>query len=88
MNKIKYMNNQTVKNTTCFKVHSDNSTNCNRTNCRHWINCSEYVNCSLIAADSGPITLEKTGEILGGLSRMRICQLERKIKNKIKSIIL
>jgi DNA-directed RNA polymerase sigma subunit (sigma70/sigma32) len=43
----------------------------------------KYLNCSLIASEEGPLTLQEIGDCFG-LSRMRICQIEKGIFKKIR----
>ena len=77
-----------VLNVTCFKFHSDNKINCKNQKCRQWINYTNGSNCTILTAKNGPVTLETIGEILGGLSRMRICQIQNDIEDKIRTTIL
>ena len=79
MNKIK-----TKK--ACFDVHKRLELKCQNRECRQWMECGEKFNCSLIAASEGPMTLQAIGD-LHGLTRMRICQIEKTAINKIKNII-
>ena len=63
---------------------------CNKNNCRYWINKKDSNNCCLIVVKEQPnLTLEEAGNIFG-VTRMRICQLEKKaiekLKDKLKSI--
>lgn len=69
---------------TCFSVHIKANVDCQRTKCQHWINHPEGHNCVMIAAQNGPHTLQKIGEIYG-LTRMRICQIEKNIFERIKN---
>jgi hypothetical protein len=80
--KLKIVNQFSTK-TTCFQVHQENNVDCNKEKCNNWINCSRYNNCSIIAAKSGPKTLEEIGEIFN-LTRMRICQIEKNVSKKLK----
>ena len=77
---------ETMKNITCFKVHADCKVNCRKKSCRHWVKSKIYFNCSIIAAKNGPMTLQKIGDIYG-LTRMRICQIEKSAIKKIKALI-
>jgi DNA-directed RNA polymerase sigma subunit (sigma70/sigma32) len=43
------------------------------------------MNCTIVAAKEGPMTLQQIGDIFG-VTRMRICQLEKKILKKISNI--
>ena len=75
----------------CFDHHKKNDTNCLKEKCRYWINCDSKKNCCIIAASENKnITLQEIGAIFG-VTRMRICQIEkstlRKIKDKISNFI-
>ena len=59
-------------------------TPCNNTDCRHNLNSKKYNSCSLIAAEDGPLTLQEIGDFYG-ISRMRVCQIEKSILKKLKS---
>lgn len=72
-----------IPGTTCFKEHKQHKVSCQRSNCQHWIPCSKSQNCCIIAANEGPQTLENIGAIFN-LTRMRICQIEKKVKEKLK----
>lgn len=74
-----------VGGTTCFATHAQFAVNCKREKCKHWISHPETQNCVLIAAQKGPYTLQKVGQIYG-LTRMRICQIEKNIFEKIRRI--
>jgi len=70
----------------CFDVHKKLELNCRNEKCRQWMDCNEKFNCSLIAAEEGPMTLQAIGD-LHGLTRMRICQIEKSAIEKIKNVI-
>ena len=72
-----------VENTTCFNEHEKRNVCCERKKCPHWISRQESCNCAIIYAQGGPYTLDEVGEIYN-LSKMRICQMEKYILNKIK----
>jgi len=76
-----------VINTTCFEAHSNYKVNCQKKSCRHHIENADSFNCVVIASQNGPYTLQKIGKIYG-LTRMRICQIEKNIIQKIKNSIL
>ena len=59
---------------------------CAKKSCRYWIKKEECCNCTLIAANKGPMTLQEIGDIFN-ITRMRVCQIEKKILSKIKSQI-
>lgn len=71
--------------TTCFAVHAQNEVDCQRQKCPHWIPHPEGHNCVMIAAQNGSHTLQKIGQIYG-LTRMRICQIEKALFEKIRTI--
>jgi DNA-directed RNA polymerase sigma subunit (sigma70/sigma32) len=70
----------------CFEVHEQSKESCINKKCRYWIDCKNNNNCTLIAAKAGPMTLQDIGEIFG-VTRMRICQLEKKIVTKLNQIV-
>lgn len=76
-----------INNTKCFEAHSANKVNCQKKSCKHYINNADSFNCVVIASQNGPYTLQKIGKIYG-LTRMRICQIEKTIIQKIKNLIL
>lgn len=73
--------------TTCYDAHAQHSVNCMRTQCSRWIANEPNNNCLLIAVKKGPHTLSEIGKIYG-LSRMRICQIEKKIYKELKNILI
>lgn len=75
------MNSNAIDNTTCFAEHRSRNVQCNKSSCRMWMNCEKSLNCCLIAADEEH-TLQEIGDIFG-VTRMRICQLEKSIIRKI-----
>jgi len=74
-----------IEGITCFSVQDKLNVNCQRKQCQHWISHSESNNCVIIAAQQGPRTLQEIGRIYG-LTRMRICQIEKSIYEKIRRI--
>jgi DNA-directed RNA polymerase sigma subunit (sigma70/sigma32) len=73
-----------VQRTTCFKEHESHQTYCSQENCKYWIDKEDSLNCSMIMAAKGPRTLQEIGDIFG-VTRMRICQIEKSVIEKIKS---
>lgn len=72
-----------VDDTTCFSMHAKCDVDCQRKRCQHWISHPEGHNCVIITAQDGPHTLQKIGQIYG-LTRMRICQIEKAIFEKVR----
>ena len=72
-----------VQGTPCFAVQAHHGIDCQRQRCQHWIPHPEGHNCVHIAAMNGAHTLQKIGQIYG-LTRMRICQIEKSIFEKIR----
>jgi hypothetical protein len=66
----------------CFEIHKKYGTPCEKSTCRYWINYECDQNCTLISAMHGPKTLQEIGDIFG-VTRMRICQIEKSIKKKL-----
>jgi len=71
----------------CFEYHNKNKIKCERKNCRYWIYNQSSKNCSLnfIKLNNQKTTLEDIGKIFN-VTRMRICQIEKKAIKKVKDI--
>jgi len=76
-------NNDNNESKSCYQCVSDANVPCPEINCRHWLNSEEALNCSIIAAKSGPKTLQQIGDYYG-ISRMRVCQIEKSILKKLR----
>jgi hypothetical protein len=74
-----------IPGTTCFATHAKFNVDCQRRTCKYWLSNDDSHNCVLIAAEQGPHTLQKIGQIYG-LTRMRICQIEKNIYDKVRKI--
>jgi uncharacterized protein YqkB len=75
---------EVLEETTCFKEHKESGQSCVNTICRYWIDCEKNNNCTMIAASKGPMTLQEIGDIFG-VTRMRICQIEKSVLKKLCS---
>lgn len=75
-----------VNGVTCFSAHAHYDVCCKRERCQYWFSNKENNNCVLVAAQNGPHTLQKIGEMYG-LTRMRICQIEKNILDKIRKVL-
>jgi len=71
-----------LQNKTCFEAHKELKLSCDNKSCKNWMNYQFDNNCSIISAQNGPKTLQEIGDIFG-LTRMRICQIEKNVKKKI-----
>lgn len=67
----------------CYEFNHNKSVVCNKKKCRYWINCKKDNNCTVISAKKGTKTLQEIGEIFN-ITRMRVCQIEKNIIEKIK----
>ena len=77
-------NNRPIKSTTCFHEHDKLNVTCEKSSCKYWIdsNDNSSLNCVLISASRGKKTLQEIGDIFG-ITRMRICQIEKTILKKL-----
>lgn len=75
-----------LNNTTCYEAVEKHNYPCERKSCKQWINFPNGKNCVMVTTQSGPLTLNEIGEIYG-LTRMRICQIEKNIYQKIRNSI-
>ena len=82
--KLKVLNDN--KENICFSLHEKHKVSCQRKKCSNWINYNESENCVIIASKTGPKTLQEIGKIYN-LTRMRICQIEKNIYEKIKNFM-
>lgn len=84
LNVVNQNNNAIMEGSTCFSVHAKYGVNCQRKQCPNWISHAAGHNCVMIAAGNGSHTLQEIGQIYG-LTRMRICQIEKSIYEKIRN---
>ncbi len=75
-----------LNKTTCFKEHLENNKSCRQTDCRQWMKCDKFNNCAIIASRGGPKTLQEIGDLCG-LTRMRICQIEKSALKKVRDFM-
>ncbi len=74
-----------VINTTCFAEHKKRNLKCLNKECKLWTSYEESLNCTIIATESGSKTLQEIGDIFG-VTRMRVCQIEKSILNKLLNV--
>ena len=72
------------ENTTCFNEHEKLKVLCEKSDCQYWHEKPDCQNCVLIAAKQGVRTLQEIGDMFG-VTRMRICQIEKQIFRKLST---
>lgn len=72
-----------VSGTTCFNEHSKRGLSCEKRSCRLWMESDKDLNCCVLASNRGEHTLQEIGDIFG-VTRMRICQIEKIILGKLE----
>lgn len=70
----------------CYEYHNKTGSECEKMNCRYWIDCKDSQMCCLnLCKKNSSLTLEDVGKIFG-ITRMRICQIEKMAIKKLKFI--
>jgi DNA-directed RNA polymerase sigma subunit (sigma70/sigma32) len=68
----------------CYNHQEKFCSGCKITKCRYWLDHKASGNCVIVASKKNENwTLQDVGSIFG-VTRMRICQIEKTIINKIK----
>lgn len=75
--------NEIKKNETCFNMHERYGVSCLKESCRSWFDSQTNLNCINLAAKKGPEKQEQIGQYFG-LTRMRVCQIEKSVLYKIR----
>ncbi len=68
---------------TCHDKIRRTKQKCDQKSCRNFVEHELSYNCTVLAAEDGPMTLQEIGDIFG-VSRMRICQIEKTILSKLR----
>jgi DNA-directed RNA polymerase sigma subunit (sigma70/sigma32) len=75
-----------LKDSTCYESVEKYNCACERKSCKQWLEFPQGKNCMILTTQAGPLTLNEIGKIYG-LTRMRICQIEKNIYLKIRNFI-
>jgi len=69
----------------CFALHNTNNINCRSKKCRYYHENGEGNNCILNLIDAKEsYTLQEVGDLFN-ITRMRVCQIEKKAIDKLRS---
>lgn len=79
---LRVLQDNRVQGVTCFAVHEKYGVDCQFKTCAHWLPGLQH-NCTIIAAKAGEQTQHEIGKLFG-LTRMRICQIEKRINDLIR----
>jgi DNA-directed RNA polymerase specialized sigma subunit len=67
----------------CYEFQEKNCSGCKVKECRYWLNIKSAGNCVIVGAKKRDWTLQDIGDAFG-VTRMRICQIEKSVLKKIK----
>ena len=76
-----------LQGTKCYEAVDNVGVPCQRKSCSQWIEHPQGKNCVMLTTQKGPLTLREIGKIYG-LTRMRICQIEKSVYQKIRKSVL
>lgn len=75
--------NSLMSDEKCYSKVLKGGRGCLKDTCRHYLLSEKDLNCTIIASQSGPKTLQEIGDYYG-ISRMRVCQIEKAILKKLR----
>ncbi|MBT7452198.1 MAG: hypothetical protein HN793_15275 [Rhodospirillaceae bacterium] len=67
----------------CYEYQQKKCTGCKVAECRYWVSDKTYGNCIIVGVKKKDWTLQDVGDLFG-VTRMRICQIEKSVLKKIK----
>ena len=67
----------------CYEYYTQCNKTCKKNKCRYWVDHKRSSNCIVVKSKEKTSTLQEIGEIFG-ITRMRVCQIEKTILKKIK----
>lgn len=76
-----------TKNNTCFSAHKSCKKNCINSSCRYWHDLEESNNCIINKVNENKdLTLQDIGDLFG-ITRMRVCQIEKNTLKKLNKLL-
>jgi hypothetical protein len=67
----------------CYEYQENKCNGCKVKDCRYWFSNKESGNCIIVGSKKREWTLQDIGDLFG-VTRMRICQIEKAVLTKIK----
>lgn len=71
-----------INNIACFAAHSNKKVDCKNKKCRYW-HKNVSNSCVINESQDRTLTLQEIGDLFD-ITRMRVCQIEKKAIEKIK----
>ena len=74
-------------NLACFAAHKNREKSCINKKCRYWHNLESSNNCIINKVNENKdMTLQEIGELFD-ITRMRVCQIEKKSLQKLNKLL-